>query len=99
MKDLFIKKMEVKKTPGLEETNHLIEKQAIAHPIQELNWKNYPYLPGVAFRIGHVGNGIWLKYYVAEKYILARETRTNGDVYKDSCVEFFISFDETNYYN
>jgi len=99
MKDLFIKKMDVKKTVGLEEANHLIEAQAIAHPVQELNWKDYPYLPGVSFRIGHVGNGIWLKYYVAEKYILARETRTNGDVYKDSCVEFFISFDETNYYN
>ena len=27
------------------------------------------------------------------------ETQTNGDVYKDSCVEFFISLDRKNYYN
>ncbi|MCF6356434.1 MAG: hypothetical protein L3J54_01390 [Draconibacterium sp.] len=34
-----------------------------------------------------------------EKNILAREPRTNGEVYKDSTVEFFISVDEKNYYN
>ena len=34
-----------------------------------------------------------------EKHIRAVETRTNGEVYKDSCVEFFISPDGENYYN
>ena len=31
---------------------------------------------------------------------MAKETKINGDVYKDSCVEFFISPDQNNtYYN
>ncbi len=34
-----------------------------------------------------------------KKNILALETQTNGDVHKDSTVEFFISIDGKNYYN
>ncbi len=67
--------------------------------IGTINWPEFSYKPEVAFRIGHTGNEIWLKFYVSEKCVRAVETRTNGDVYKDSCVEFFISFDQRNYYN
>ncbi len=45
-------------------------------------------------------DNILLKYYVNETNIMAKETKINGDVYKDSCVEFFISPDQNNtYYN
>ena len=41
-----------------------------------------------------------MKYYVNEESILAKETRINGDVYRDSCVEFFVSINgSSNYYN
>ncbi len=100
MKNLFIKKIEYSKDLTLEETAHLLETQTVTHSINILNWEQkFPYKPGLLFRIGHTGNEIWLKYYVNEKNILAQETRTNGDVYKDSTVEFFISVDGKNYYN
>lgn len=83
----------------LDQASGLIEKNSLPQPIGSLNWKAYPYKPGVKFRIAHTGNEIWLKYYVREKYIRALETRTNGDVYKDSTVEFFIAVDGKNYYN
>jgi len=69
------------------------------HSIDFLNWKDFLYKPEVTFQITHSKDAINLNYKVKEKYILARETRTNGDVYKDSCVEFFISFDGKSYYN
>ena len=99
MKYLFIKKINLKDKVSLEEAEHLLETQTITNPIDTINWKAYSYKPGLNFRIGHTGNEIWLKYYVKEKYILAQETRTNGEVYKDSTVEFFISLDKENYYN
>jgi hypothetical protein len=99
MKELFIKRINSENTVGLAEADHLIETQTVTNPIDTINWKNYSYKPDLKFRIGHIKNEIWLKYYVTEKNILARETRTNGDVYKDSCVEFFISLDGENYYN
>jgi hypothetical protein len=99
MKELFIKNIKPPKTVTLKEAGHILETQTVTNQIDNINWAEYNYRPIVNFRIGHTGTEIWLKYYVNEKYILAQETRTNGDVYKDSCVEFFISFDGKNYYN
>ncbi len=100
MKDLYIKKIDSKENVPLEEAAHLLETQTVTNTIGTLNWeKAFPYKPDLKFRIAHTGNEIWLKYYVKEKNILAQETRTNGDVYKDSTVEFFISVDGKNYYN
>lgn len=101
MAQLFVKKINLsdKKKVKLAEAAHLLENQAIIHSVNQLNWEDYSYQPNVQFRIAHTGDEIWLKFYVKEKYIRAQETRTNGDVYKDSTVEFFISPDENNYYN
>lgn len=40
-----------------------------------------------------------LEYKVKEKYLKSIYLKTNEPVYKYSCVEFFISFDEIHYYN
>lgn len=99
MEELFIKEIKLNKTVNLAEADHLLETQTVTTPIDTINWAAFSYLPNLKFRIGHVKNEIWLKYYISEKNILAKETRTNGNVYKDSCVEFFISLDNKNYYN
>lgn len=63
-------------------------------------WPAFNYQPHAAFSIAHNGSHIFLKYYVKEKSIAAVNRQTNGPVYKDSCVEFFIAFDgDENYYN
>lgn len=94
----------IKEIPGKPEFNNqeaaaLLEQLVPAEPIDVLNWKNYPYRPDLKFRIAHIKSEIWLMFYVGEKYILANETKINGRVHKDSCVEFFVSFDKENYYN
>ena len=99
MKELFVKHIKTEKKISLAEAGHLLETQTVTNPIDTINWDDYSYLPKLNFRIGHVNNEIWLKYYVNEKNILAQEIHTNGDVYKDSTVEFFISLDGENYYN
>jgi hypothetical protein len=100
MKSLTIKKIDTNNAASLSEAAALLESQTQTNSIDVLNWeKAFPYKPRLKFRIAHTGDEIWLKYYVNEKNILAQETRTNGDVYKDSTVEFFISVDGKNYYN
>ncbi len=99
MNHLYIKKINAKKSISFAEAESLLENQTVSHPVQVLNWKAFGYQPKVYFRIGHIGDEIWLKYNVEEKHVRAVETRTNGEVYKDSCVEFFISPDGENYYN
>ena len=99
MKTLLIKKLKTAQSTTMAEAVHMMETQTVIHLVDVLNWPEFGYKPQVAFRIGHTETEIWLKFYVAEKHIRAMETRTNGDVYKDSCVEFFIAFDDKNYYN
>ncbi len=99
MEKLFIKEIKIKKPVTFAEAEHLLEQHSVTHTIGNLNWKEFSYKPEVKFRIAHISNEIWLKYYVKEKYVKAIETRTNGDVYKDTCVEFFIAPTDKNYYN
>ncbi|HTD97718.1 MAG TPA: carbohydrate-binding family 9-like protein [Mucilaginibacter sp.] len=63
-------------------------------------WPEYEAKPKVSFAIAHNGEHIFIKYDVEESEVLARYRQINDPVYKDSCVEFFISFDdEKAYYN
>ena len=63
-------------------------------------WEAFPYKPDVSFAIAHGDTGVFLKFYVEEKFVKAIYSEPNDPVYKDSCVEFFIAFeDEKEYYN
>ncbi len=65
-----------------------------------VNWPDtYPSCPKVFFKIAHNGNYVFVHYFVEEGEILATVEEDNGAVWTDSCVEFFVSFDESSYYN
>ncbi len=99
MQQILIQQIREAKKLSLKDAFDLLDKFTVSHLINTNNWPEYEYKPKVRFKIGYAGNKILLKYIVTENYIKAKETRTNGEVYKDSCVEFFISFDGRNYYN
>ena len=69
------------------------------HELNMVPWSAYAYKPTVQFSIAHNNKNIFLKYYVTETSIRANATTINGSVWEDSCVEFFISFDDQGYYN
>lgn len=68
--------------------------------INSVNWLAYPgrnvevegYMNVTPYKI-------LLHYKVKEPYVYADKKKINSDVYKDTCVEFFVSFDKKNYYN
>ncbi|PTQ93964.1 cellulose/xylan binding protein with CBM9 domain [Mucilaginibacter yixingensis] len=73
-----------------------INKQPMLHTL----WLDVRQKPRVSFVMGYGHDVVFLKYYVAEKYIAALHKRTNEPVFKDSCVGFFIRFGhDLNYYN
>ncbi|MDC7233175.1 MAG: carbohydrate-binding family 9-like protein [Spirochaetales bacterium] len=61
-------------------------------------WKEFPDKPEVSFRTAWSGNLMFLKYTVKEREILGSFARDFSDVYKDSCVELFLSPEEKDYY-
>ena len=71
------------------------------HNIDNAPWVNeYPYKPEVKFQIAYDSEHIFLHYKVQEEFVKATYIRANENVWEDSCVEFFISFDNRQtYYN
>lgn len=71
------------------------------HALNISNWEElYPDRPKVDFQIAHNNKAILLHYAVEENFIKAQYVRPNESVWEDSCVEFFISFDnKAHYYN
>jgi hypothetical protein len=63
------------------------------------SWPEFSYQPDVHFSAAHDNQHLLLKYYVKEQHLQAFSRRANEPVYKDSCVECFISWDNTGYYN
>lgn len=66
-----------------------------------INWPGWPYKPDVEFRIGHDDSGIMLEWKVDEQSVRALQGTPGGEVYEDSCVEFFFQPDpaDPHYYN
>ena len=80
----------------------LLDKENIDfQEINHVNWAvDYPYKPLVRFRIACCKDGFLLHYKVEEKAVRAHYGEDNGDVWTDSCVEFFsIPGNDGVYYN
>lgn len=97
--------MESLRVPHRKELNESVDHASMVldkfakNTLQFTPWASHPYKPLVQFTIAHNVNKLYVKYYVTEKNIRATVTHTNGPVYQDSCVEFFVGFDDTGYYN
>ena len=84
---------------NLTEASALLD-EVSAQPVACNNWKaGYPYSPEVKFRMAHNGPELFIKFTVTEECTMARVTEDNGEVWTDSCVEFFLALDDTGYYN
>jgi hypothetical protein len=77
----------------------LADMPAIA--IEKVNWeKKFPYKPACTVQLAWHVSGIFLLFTVTEQQTIANETNLHGNVCNDSCVEFFVSFDNcASYFN
>ena len=99
MKHLLIQRINWN-NPKAADLSSYLDKSAVSfHRIDTVNWVNYSYCPEAAFRIAHTREAILINYRINESDIKAVCDRDNGNVWEDSCVEFFISFNEDLYYN
>jgi hypothetical protein len=79
--------------------SEVIEKDGVRVPIKENNWQDFSYQPETILFCAWTTGWILLKYRVKESHIKAVNTELNSEVYKDSCVEFFISTGRDYFYN
>jgi hypothetical protein len=98
MKTVIINKLDFPNLSVQSLSKAMDEKKLACQTISEINWEAYPYRPAVRFRICHDGKNIYLHFQVEEESIRARYAEDNGNVWTDSCVEFFLQFPGDEYY-
>jgi len=77
----------------------LAVKQLQNLPISYSPWPEFKSDAKANFIIAHNTDAIILKYQIEERYLIANELN-NGNIHNDSCVEFFIAFNnDKTYYN
>ena len=96
--------MEIRKIAGIAPDARAAVDEAFAGseplPVACCNWPaEFPYAPEGSFRMFHTGDWLMLRFDVAERYTAALVTEDNGEVWTDSCAEFFIAPDTGMYYN
>lgn len=69
-----------------------------ADSISTVNWDSFPYCPSVTFRIGHSEDRLFIRYDVDEANAKAVSLESNGPVWEDSCVEFFVRIPGDEHY-
>jgi hypothetical protein len=85
---------------SLDEIGRLMDEKVKPFDVDVVNWNEFPYKPVVKVQFAYGDQSLVLKYLVQEKAVLARVTEPNGEVWTDSCVEFFLSpGGDDEYYN
>lgn len=102
MKKILAKHIPASKIPEqLQDVPTLLDAEGVQFsPIDINNWaSDFPYTPKVEFRIAHTGDSIVLNYRVAEDSVRA-VAADDGNVWEDSCCEFFsVPAGDDLYYN
>ncbi len=98
MKELTVSKINIEENDF--ENIFLSMRDYTSNSIDSVSWDKFNYKPAVDFCIAYRLNNIYIHYRINEKYIMAKTNVNNGDVWKDSCVEFFVAPENDGvYYN
>ena len=86
--------------PPLDLVAETIDQEIAPLKLEMVNWDEYPYQPEVLVQIAYNDEELFLQYQVSEQSVKAEITESNGRVWTDSCVEFFLSPEgNDDYYN
>ena len=99
MKELIVNKINTSINALWNDILQLME-SAAWNVIDTVNWSEYDYCPKVEFRLAYCDTAFLLQYKVKEQSVRALAATDNGEVWKDSCVEFFLTpANDGVYYN
>lgn len=100
MKILKVPYLPVLDVLDLSSISPLLETKAKREYIDNVNWKEFPYQPVVAFDVVRSDTKLYIRYLVRGNSLRALAELDDSPVYLDSCVEFFMkSVDSDKYYN
>lgn len=77
----------------------LLKKEGSVLHVDKINWTEYPYKPVVKLLAGYSNAYLYLFYEVEKDFFRAQALADQEAVWEDSCVEFFISTDDSLKHN
>lgn len=85
---------------SLEDISDFMEQNLAKHSIECRNWsENFPYHPITIFSTAYSEKYLYVDFFVRGNYLRAVNYTNNSPVSEDSCVEFFMSTDNKEYWN
>lgn len=86
--------------PPLDLVSETLDQEIEPLKLDVVNWEEFPYHPEVTVQIAYSDDELFLQYKVSEQAVKAEVAESNGMVWTDSCVEFFLSPEGNDvYYN
>ena len=82
----------------LKDVAKLMETAALRQSIDIVNWKEFPFIPEVAFDIARGEKDLYIHYLVHGLSLRAMAYEDGEYVHPDSCVEFFMRKDDELFY-
>jgi hypothetical protein len=67
--------------------------------IDTINWQDYSEMVSCQWKMLHGPDAFFIYFETLEPYVRAKCTGDSGPVCEDSCVEFFLSLNDKEYYN
>lgn len=83
---------------SIEEAKQILDKCSTLIHVDQVNWKEFPYKPIVSAQVAHSKDFIWILADVQENHIRGHELKDHGNVWEDSCFEFFLQFPNQSKY-
>jgi hypothetical protein len=101
MKHLIVKKISVNNVAAESIPEMFYMSGLDFHDVNCVDWPDmYSYNPKMSFAIAYTDNAILVHYRVEENCIRAIASHDNGNVWEDSCCEFFVQpVSDGTYYN
>lgn len=97
--ELYIERVDAIATTPLESIPQLFDKAGIQfNDVACDNWNWSDRNPQVRFRAAHCGNFIALHFHLNDNELRAVADHDEGNVWEDSCCEFFVSPDRDDFY-
>lgn len=91
MKKIKIPLLSALETTEINAAGSYLINHSDTHAIDTLNWPDsFNYLPETKFNIAYTNTHLWIHFRVTEKNVKAVHLNDQEEVWKDSCVEFFV---------
>jgi len=99
MKSLFIPILQELDVLSMDKVSNFLDENGVKVSVEAVNWpEKFGYKPLTTVCVAHSNAAIYIAFQVHGNYLRAASTKDNQNVNEDSCVEFFVKRQDSDFY-